>query len=216
MGLRPLATAIEREALMAFAENYNDVASRIREFAEKYPEGRLRPVNPDEPFRVVEVVGHTFIAYAAAAYRDPDDALPGVGVAWEPFPGKTNFTRDSELQNAETSAWGRAIVAALAADTHKGIATSEDVRNRQDGEPTSPPTTNSRNCPSCGDSLAGNPVVREHGVYFHKACLENPPDSGRPFEEAEQPGELPMPPTPGVTHPVRKRDGSTPREGATA
>jgi hypothetical protein len=36
------------------------------------------------------------------------------------------------VQNAETAAWGRAIVAVLAADTRKGIASSEEVRNRQE------------------------------------------------------------------------------------
>ena len=35
------------------------------------------------------------------------------------------------MQNAETSAWGRAIVAALAADTTVGIATQDEIRNRQ-------------------------------------------------------------------------------------
>jgi hypothetical protein len=71
------------------------------------------------------------MVYSAAAYRTPDDQLPGVGWAYEPIPGPTNFTRDSELQNAETAAWGRAMVAALAVDTKKGIASSEEVRNRQ-------------------------------------------------------------------------------------
>jgi hypothetical protein len=73
----------------------------------------------------------SYMVYSAAAYRTPDDQLPGVGWAYEPIPGPTNFTRDSELQNAETAAWGRAMVAALAVDTKKGIASSEEVRNRQ-------------------------------------------------------------------------------------
>ena len=73
----------------------------------------------------------SFMVYAAAAYGSPEDKLPGVGYAWEPIPGPTNFTRDSELQNAETAAWGRAMVAKLAVDTKKGIASSEEVRNRQ-------------------------------------------------------------------------------------
>ncbi|MDQ3573659.1 MAG: ERF family protein [Actinomycetota bacterium] len=43
-----------------------------------------------------------------------------------------------------------------------------------------------RDCPSCGDPLAGQPVVRDHGVYFHKACVEaGAADPGRPFEEAK-------------------------------
>jgi hypothetical protein len=60
--------------------------------------------------------------------------MPAVAVAAEPAVGKTNFTRDSEVMNAETSAWGRAIVACLAADTQK-IASMEEVRNRQSDHP---------------------------------------------------------------------------------
>ena len=71
----------------------------------------------------------------ALAYRAPDDPMPGIGTAWEPFPGRTPYTRDSELMNAETSAWGRAIVATLAADTNKGIASREEVRNRSEDAP---------------------------------------------------------------------------------
>jgi hypothetical protein len=72
-----------------------------------------------------------YIAFTAAAYRNADDKLPGIGTAWEPIPGPTSFTRDSEMQNAETAAWGRAIVAVLAADTRKGIATRDEVANRR-------------------------------------------------------------------------------------
>jgi len=107
------------------------VAERILSFRERFPEGTLRPADPSQPFRLVEVNGETFLAYTAAAYRTPDDPAPGIGCAWEPVPGKTNFTRNSELQNAESSAWGRAIIAVGAADAKKGIASSEDVRNRR-------------------------------------------------------------------------------------
>ena len=110
---------------------YNDVAARLVEFREKYPEGCLQPVDPANPFQVVAVGDKTFIAYSAAAYRSPEDDRPGIGVAWEPFPGRTNYTRDSELQNAETSAWGRAILAVGAADAKKGIASREEVQNRR-------------------------------------------------------------------------------------
>lgn len=111
-------------------DSYNDVPSRIAEFREKHPEGSLQPVDPAEPFKVMEIGGQTFITYAAAAYRTPDDPRPGIGLAYEPFPGRTPYTKASELQNAETSAWGRAIVAALGADTRKGVASSLEIRNR--------------------------------------------------------------------------------------
>jgi len=110
-----------------FALDYIDVAERIVEFRTKHPDGSLQQVSLD--FR--EVNGGWWVIYTAAAYRAPDDARPGIGTAWEPVPGRTNFTRDSEVQNAETAAWGRAIVAALAADTKRGIASAEEVRNRQ-------------------------------------------------------------------------------------
>lgn len=113
---------------------YVDVAERIRMFKEKYPNGSLQPLDHDKPFDVMAVGEHMFVVYVAAAYRTPDDQRPGVGMAWEPYPGKSTFTRDSELMNAETSAWGRAIIAALAAETQK-IASADEVRNRQVSEP---------------------------------------------------------------------------------
>lgn len=123
-------------------DSYNTVAERIVEFREKYPDGCLQQVR----YELLEVPIYTkdkdsgevgqsavrvYIAFTAAAYRNADDKLPGIGTAWEPIPGPTSFTRDSEMQNAETAAWGRAIVAVLAADTRKGIATKDEIANRK-------------------------------------------------------------------------------------
>lgn len=121
---------------MGFALDYIDVATRIVEFRTQHPDGSLQQVE----FRLEEFAGKSWVIYTAAAYRSPEDARPGIGTAWEPVPGKTNFTRDSEMQNAETAAWGRAIVAALAADTKKGIASAEEIRNREPAEPVTDPT----------------------------------------------------------------------------
>lgn len=115
---------------MAFAEDYVDVATRIAEFRDKYPDGSLQPADLTAPYRIETVDGQAWIVVVAAAYRDDTDQRPGVGMAWEAYPGKTPYTRGSELQNAETSAWGRAIVAALAADTKRGVASADEVRNR--------------------------------------------------------------------------------------
>jgi hypothetical protein len=115
---------------MTFAPDYVDVATRIAEFRDKYPDGSLQPHDPAIPYRVETIDGQTWIVVVAAAYRDDEDTRPGVGMAWEQYPGKTPYTRGSELQNAETSAWGRAIVAALAADTKRGVASADEVRNR--------------------------------------------------------------------------------------
>jgi len=112
-------------------DNYVDVAERITLFREKHPEGSLQPWNPDRPYVIETVDGKTYIVCVEAAYRSPGDTRPGIGVAWEPFPGATQFTKQSELMNAQTGAWGRAIVAVLAADTTRGIASQQEVRNRQ-------------------------------------------------------------------------------------
>jgi hypothetical protein len=114
-----------------FAPEYVDVAARLVEFRTKHPEGSLQPADLTVPFRVERIGDETYIVVVAAAYRAADDPRPGIGMAYEAYPGKTPYTRGSELQNAETSAWGRAIMAALAADSRRGIASAEEVRNRQ-------------------------------------------------------------------------------------
>jgi hypothetical protein len=127
---------------------YVDVAERIRQLKEKHPEAVLRPANPLEPFKIMEIGGREFIVYTAACYRTPDDPMPAIAVAAEPSMGKTNFTRDSEVMNAETSAWGRAILAALACDSHK-VASANEVRNRVEDQKASPaPVQQARPAPT--------------------------------------------------------------------
>lgn len=115
-----------------FMDNYVDVAERIRLLKERYPEASLQPADPTRPYWIEDVpnVGPRLV-YVAACYRHPADPRPGIGMAWEPIPGLTPFTKGSELMVAETSAWGRAIVAALAADSQK-VASADEVRNRQE------------------------------------------------------------------------------------
>jgi hypothetical protein len=108
-------------------DDYVDVAERIRQFKEKYPKGVLKALHQPQ---LVLVGEQHFILYAAAAIPDPQDSeVYGVGYAWEPVPGRTPFTKDSELMNAETSAWGRAIIALGDFETKK-IASANEVRNR--------------------------------------------------------------------------------------
>ncbi len=106
--------------------DYVDVAERLGVFKKAFPMGSLQGRGEFVRDEAGAIVGYI---YRAEAYRDPDDTRPGVGSAFEPIPGKTPYTRDSEVQNAETSAWGRAIVA-LGFETKK-IASANEVRNRQ-------------------------------------------------------------------------------------
>lgn len=111
--------------------DYVEVAHRIAEVREKlYPKGSFQPADISRPYSVEVIDGQAYLIVVAAFFRTADDEKPGIGMAWEPVPGKTPYTKGSELQNAETSAWGRALVAALAADTKKGVASADEVRNR--------------------------------------------------------------------------------------
>jgi hypothetical protein len=109
-------------------KDYKDVPERIKEFSAKFPDGSLQ----SELERHDD--GWLCKAYA---YRTADDPRPGIGHAFEPAPGKTPYTKDSEAMNAETSAWGRAIVA-LGFET-KHIASANEVRSRTT-EPAAKPS----------------------------------------------------------------------------
>jgi hypothetical protein len=87
--------------------DYIDVATRIIEFREKFPTGSLQQLD----LKFIDFAGKSWVVYTAAAYRTPDDERPGVGTAWEPVPGPTRFTKDSEVQNAETAACGKSLSA---------------------------------------------------------------------------------------------------------
>jgi hypothetical protein len=111
---------------MAYAnKDYIDVATRIRDFKSNYAEGSLQQVR----LEVISIGDQLGILYVAAAYRHPLDERPGIGTAFEPVPAVNASMRGSEVMLAETSAWGRALVA-IGADTKQGVASADEVRNR--------------------------------------------------------------------------------------
>lgn len=165
-------------------DDYVDVAERIRIFRDRFPEGTLQPLDPSEPFQVVEIGGQTFIAYTAVAYRSPNDQLPGIAVSWEPFPGKTPYTAGSELMNAETAAWGRAIIAALVADSKK-IASLDEVRARRASAPAEEAPQKRQeaprdpNRPQVGQNATPATEQQEKALYAISKKLEKlPPAKG--------------------------------------
>lgn len=105
---------------MAFdLKDYVDVAERLREFYEKYPQGRVIT-------SLVELTEKRVVV-KAEAFRDAGQAWPsGVGHSQLAIPGSTPYTRGAELENAETSAIGRALVAAGLPS--KRIASADEVQ----------------------------------------------------------------------------------------
>lgn len=110
-------------------DNYVDVAERLRILKDLYPQASLQPANINEPFKIIEVANSVYIVYTAACYREPNDPRPGIGIAWEKIPGK-GMTAGSELMICESSAWGRAIVAAIQTST-KRVASKQEIQAAQ-------------------------------------------------------------------------------------
>jgi len=109
---------------------YTEVSERMKIARELWPACIFRPVDPLNPYQIVTIKDLSYVVYSAALYRDSEDLLPAIGTAWEEIPGRTPYTKGSELMNAETSAWGRACIAA--GIPSKKIASFEEVRNRQE------------------------------------------------------------------------------------
>jgi hypothetical protein len=112
-------------------DGYIEVKERIRLFLEQYPEGRLMTAEVRWP---QEGDDTPRIAVKALAYRSPEDIHPGVGWSWMVLPGSTPYTRGSELENTETSAWGRAI-GSLGIGIANGIASAQEVRAKSGNTP---------------------------------------------------------------------------------
>jgi len=100
--------------------DYITVNERIIEFYKRYPDGVLRA-------EILEM-DETHVIMRAFAYRTPEDQLPSIGHAHETNVGNNVINKTSMLENAETSAWGRAL-AALGLEVSKAIASREEVEN---------------------------------------------------------------------------------------
>jgi len=105
---------------------YVEVAERLSQWYEKYPEGRI----------TTQVIEHSEkrVIVRAEAYRSQDQVTPsGVGHSGLAIPGATPYTRGAELENAETSAIGRALVAAGLPS--KKVASADEVLSKRGAAP---------------------------------------------------------------------------------
>jgi len=102
--------------------NYVEVADRLREWYEKYPTARI----------VTSVLEHTEkrVIVRAEVFRKAEETLAaGAGHSALAIPGTTPYTRGAELENAETSAIGRALVAAGLPS--KKVASADEVLSKR-------------------------------------------------------------------------------------
>jgi hypothetical protein len=104
--------------------NYVDVPTRFAAALVRWPELRIKENRPE----IITIDDKTFISVTMQIWRTPDDPIPCQATCFEPFPGKTSFTRDSEQMNASTSALGRVLGLMM---SFGKLASFEEVRNRQ-------------------------------------------------------------------------------------
>ena len=136
--------------------DYVEVKDRIKLFYELFGQGRLVT---GEVRLSTEPDGVPRVMVQGLAYRSPDDPLPGVGWSWMALPGSTPYTRGSELENVETSAWGRAI-GSLGILIDRSIASAQEVENKRDERPA-PPRLPARQDPATVEPAASE-AYTEH------------------------------------------------------
>lgn len=106
-------------------DGYVTVNERLKLALAKYPDLRVEEL----PFQIVEIGDQTNLHCTVKVYTTPDDTRPVLGSVLEPVPGRTPYTRHSELMVGMTSALGRAL-GYLGFGIDKGIASNDEVAAR--------------------------------------------------------------------------------------
>ena len=106
--------------------DYVDVPTRLAEALKRWPNLRIQETKPI----IVTVDNQQYVEISCTVWRDVDDILPMVAYCWEPIPGRTPYTKGSEMMNASTSCLGRAL-GFLGMGIGKSIASRNEVQARQ-------------------------------------------------------------------------------------
>ena len=106
--------------------DYVDVPTRLAEALKRWPDLRIQETKPI----IVTVDAQQYVEISCTVWRDAEDLMPTVAYCWEPIPGRTPYTKGSEMMNASTSCLGRAL-GFLGMGIGKSIASRNEVQARQ-------------------------------------------------------------------------------------
>ena len=106
--------------------DYVDVPTRLAEALKRWPDLRIQETKPV----IVTVDSQQYVEISCTVWRALDDLVPTVAFCWEPIPGRTPYTKGSEMMNASTSCLGRAL-GFLGMGIGKSIASRNEVQARQ-------------------------------------------------------------------------------------
>lgn len=150
-------------------QGYVDVATRRRLAVERWPDLRIVEGLPE----VVTVAEATFVQVTVTVYRDPTDPMPTRATVWERLPGRTPYTRDSEVMNAATSALGRAL-GYMGVGVETSLSTRDEIAlrtSKAEAEPANPKPENTAKPPR----LANQPQLAKINVLLTTlAIVERP------------------------------------------
>jgi hypothetical protein len=111
--------------LVVNLDGYVTVNQRLIAALADHPDMRI----VEEPHTVETIGDQTFLCCTVWVFLTPDDSRPVRGSVLEPMPGRTPYTKNSELMVGFTSAVGRAL-GYLGYGIDKSIASSDEVAAR--------------------------------------------------------------------------------------
>lgn len=114
-------------------DNYVDVATRLKMALEKWPNLRVS----ERGYEIATFGDSTVLICSVCVWRDETDEHPVIASASEPLPGRTPYTRNSELMVGMTSALGRAL-GYMGIGINSSIASRNEVEARQDQHADTP------------------------------------------------------------------------------
>jgi len=139
-----------------YLADYITVADRLAQFVVDYPDGRIQTELVFSTYDPASAKG--FVVVRAEVFKGTFDKLKdatpdGTGLASMPVPGVTNFTKNSEVENTETSAVGRALAMigylSKTPDGKPQISSKEEIENKDasaqvEDDPNAPITQKQR------------------------------------------------------------------------
>lgn len=152
--------------------DYVEVKDRIRILFELFPQARIETdyhltAEPDDRPKVI---------CRALVYRKPDDPKPaGFGTSWLYLPGSTPYTKGSEIENAETSAVGRAI-GMLGILIDHSLASRQELDNKQGEQERAADTSDRQAHRPAPPRLPARP----------DPATEDPTPTNDPYQEIEE------------------------------
>jgi hypothetical protein len=165
---------------MAFAQDYVEVADRIAEWYARHPEGRITT-------ELVEMTNDRAVM-KAYVFRDFNPEPVGVGHSYLAIPGSTPFTKGSELENAETSAVGRALV--MAGIPSKNVASANEVRSKTSAVAGGAGETTSVREGAAADEQASGAVAHGEGARAPGVCTHEDTSPLKPDNSAMPAGKV--------------------------